>query len=84
MTFAERLRQLREQAGMTQEALTEKSGVNLWTLRGYEQGRREPNWKAFLTLLKALGAKASDFEGCEESTPEKAAPRGRPRRKQGG
>jgi hypothetical protein len=49
-TFAERLRQLRERAGLTQEQLVQASGVNIWTIRGYEQGRREPNVKRWGTV----------------------------------
>src|SRR5262245_5280703 len=63
----------------------ERSGVKLWTLRGYEQGRREPNWKAALALVAALGVAAEAFADCEEGTAEYAdqqerRPRGRPRK----
>jgi transcriptional regulator with XRE-family HTH domain len=85
MKFCERLHQLREKAGMTQEQLAERSGVKLWTLRGYEQGRREPSWKAALSLAGALGVAAEAFADCEEGTAAGAdqqgkRPRGRPRK----
>src|SRR5437016_12504904 len=85
MKFCERLQQLREKASLTQEQLAERSGVNLWTLRGYEQGRREPSWKAALSLAAALGVAAEAFADCEEGTAEDAGqqdepPRGRPRK----
>jgi transcriptional regulator with XRE-family HTH domain len=85
MKFCERLQQLREKAGMTQEQLAERSGVKLWTLRGYEQGRREPSWKAALALAAALGVAAEAFADCEEGTAEAVdqkarRPRGRPRK----
>src|SRR5262245_56438500 len=85
MRYCERLQQLREKAGLTQEQLAERSGVKLWTLRGYEQGRREPNWKAALCLAVALGVAAEAFADCEEGTAEDAdqqdkRPRGRPRK----
>lgn len=70
MTFGEKLHKLREQTGLTQEQLAERSGVNLWTLRGYEQGRREPSWKVALALAAALGVKAETFAECEEGTAE--------------
>jgi transcriptional regulator with XRE-family HTH domain len=83
MTFGERLHQLRERAGMTQEQLAERSGVNLWTIRGYEQGRREPNWKGAISLAVALGIGVeAGFADCEEadgSAPSVAKP-GRPRK----
>jgi DNA-binding XRE family transcriptional regulator len=65
MTFGEKLRQLREQAELTQEQLAQRSGVNLWTIRGYEQGRREPNWKGAIDLARALGVAVEAFAGCE-------------------
>jgi transcriptional regulator with XRE-family HTH domain len=82
MTFAEKLRQLRDAAGLTQEQLAERSGINLWTIRGYEQGRRGPNWKGVLSLAKALNVAAEVFADCEESEPneEGSRPRGRPRK----
>jgi transcriptional regulator with XRE-family HTH domain len=85
MTFAEKLRQLRDVAGLTQEQLAERSGINLWTIRGYEQGRREPNWKGVLCLAKALAVAAEVFAECEESdsNEELAKPRGRPRKAEG-
>lgn len=82
MTFAEKLRLLRDAVGLTQEQMAERSGINLWTIRGYEQGRREPNWKGVLTLAKALEVAAEVFAECEESASEEesAGPRGRPRK----
>jgi hypothetical protein len=52
------------------------------TIRGYEQGRRQPNWKGVLSLAKALDVAAEVFSECDESTTEEpsARPRGRPSR----
>jgi transcriptional regulator with XRE-family HTH domain len=85
MTFAEKLRQLRYAAELTQEQLAERSGINLWTIRGYEQGRREPNWKGVLCLAKALHVTAEVFADCEESdsNEELSRPRGRPKKAEG-
>src|SRR5690348_11329132 len=82
MTFAEKLRQLRDAAELTQEELAARSGINLWTIRGYEQGRREPNWKGVLSLAKALDVATEIFADCDESAPqeEPGRPRGRPRK----
>jgi transcriptional regulator with XRE-family HTH domain len=85
MKYGERLQELREKTGMTQEQLADRSGVKLWTLRGYEQGRREPSWKAALALAGALGVAAEAFADCEEGTADGAdqqakRPRGRPRK----
>ena len=78
MTVAEKLRRLGDAAGLTQEQMAERSGINLWTIRGYEQVRREPNWKGVLSLAKALDVAAEVFSECDESTTEEqsARPRG--------
>ena len=41
-TMGQRLKQLREQAGMSQAALAKASGVPLGTLRNWEQDLRSP------------------------------------------
>jgi len=66
-TFGERLQQLREKAGLTQQQLADASGVNLWTIRGYEQGRREPNWKVAIRLAESLGVAVEAFADCSSS-----------------
>jgi transcriptional regulator with XRE-family HTH domain len=76
-TFGERLQQLREKAGLTQERLAEASGVNVWAIRNYEQGRREPNWKVAIHLARALGVTVEAFGDCSEQPLPKRA-RGRP------
>jgi transcriptional regulator with XRE-family HTH domain len=62
--FAEKLHELRQQAGQTQEQLAEASGVPVWTIRNYEQGRREPNWKGIISLAAALGVAVEAFAEC--------------------
>ena len=64
MTFAEKLRVLREQAGMSQAVLAKTSGVPLWTLRKFEQGRREPLWLVLFQLADALGVPVDAFRDC--------------------
>jgi transcriptional regulator with XRE-family HTH domain len=75
MTFADKLQELRDRAGLTQAALAEKSSVPLWTVRNYEQGRREPNWKGVIQLASALGVPVEVFADCTsnvERPPPKA------------
>ena len=64
MTFAEKLRELREQAGLSQAELSQASGVPLWTLRKFEQGRREPLWLVLFQLADALGVPVEEFRTC--------------------
>jgi DNA-binding XRE family transcriptional regulator len=64
MTFGERQAELRKKTGMTQEQLAVGSGISIWTLRGYEQNHRDPNWKAALKVAKALGVTLEAFADC--------------------
>jgi transcriptional regulator with XRE-family HTH domain len=72
-TFAERLRELRTQAGMTQIGLAEAAGLPLGSVRNYEQGIREPYWAVVFKLAAALGIGADAFAVCVKRTA--AAPR---------
>jgi transcriptional regulator with XRE-family HTH domain len=75
MTFAEKLQELRGKAGLSQAQLAKASGIPVWTVRGYEQGRREPLWNVLFKLAKALGVTCEAFAGCEdvaEESPPKA------------
>ncbi len=64
VTFAERLRELREQAGLTQARLAETSGLPLGSIRNYEQGQREPYWQVVFKLADALGVSVEAFKVC--------------------
>lgn len=64
MTFAEKLRLLREHAGLSQAELSRASGVPVWTLRKFEQGRREPLWLVLFQLADALGVPVEAFREC--------------------
>jgi transcriptional regulator with XRE-family HTH domain len=69
MTFGERLRELREQAGLTQERLAYKSAMSIGSIRNYEQGIREPYWKGVFQLAEALGVDCSAFKVCVGAEP---------------
>jgi transcriptional regulator with XRE-family HTH domain len=61
MSFGETLRQLREQANLTQAGLAQRSGVPLRTIQGWEQGYRCPVSPDFFKLVRALGTGADVF-----------------------
>jgi transcriptional regulator with XRE-family HTH domain len=93
--FAGRLRELREQAGLTQQQLAEKAGMAWRTITHLEGGDRKPTWETVLTLAGVLGVDCGEFAKEPAARPErrrgrppKAAhvpaperPRGRPRKK---
>lgn len=76
VSLADRLRELREQAGKTQAQLAEAAGVPIGSLRGYEQGQREPQWRVLFNLAAALGVTCEAFADCSDlKMPRKKAPR---------
>ena len=60
--FANRLKQLRQQAGLTQEQLAYRSGLSGAAIRHLEQGLREPTYATLLKLADALGVSLAAFE----------------------
>lgn len=64
-TFGQRIKRLRESAGLTQADLAEAAGVPLGTLRNWEQGTREPKAKILVRLARALGITTDELLGNE-------------------
>lgn len=56
-----RLRELRAEAGLSQKALSERSGVPQPTISAYEQGGITPTWPAVVRLADALGVTPAAF-----------------------
>lgn len=54
MSFASRLRQAREQAGLTQLDLAEKLGVTKSAIGNYENGVSSPKWDVLLKIFDVL------------------------------
>lgn len=46
------LKEIRQEKGLNQETLSEKSGVNLRMVRGYEQGEKSINKAQAITVYK--------------------------------
>jgi transcriptional regulator with XRE-family HTH domain len=87
--FAGRLRELREEAGLTREELAEKAGLKPGGVRDIEQGKRVPGWETVLALCGALGCSCEEFrrEPAERPEPRRGRPRkaaGEPERPSGG
>ena len=54
MSFATRLRQAREQSGLTQQDLAEKLGVTKSAIGNYENGFSSPKWDVLLKIFDIL------------------------------
>jgi transcriptional regulator with XRE-family HTH domain len=61
--FAAAIRRLRLRAGLTQEALAERSGVSVSTIRGMETGRRRnPQLASVRQLAAALDLRSAELD----------------------
>jgi transcriptional regulator with XRE-family HTH domain len=94
MRFAEKIRELRAQRGLSEVRLAKAASVPFGTLHNYVLETRKPSFVAVLKLSRALGVTCEAFADCEdladgepEPTPKArkatAAPkrsRGRPRK----
>jgi DNA-binding XRE family transcriptional regulator len=65
-TFAERMKELRAKAGLSQSGLATKSGMSLGAIHDYEQGNREPSLRSAFKLADALGTDCRAFADCED------------------
>jgi transcriptional regulator with XRE-family HTH domain len=73
-----RLRELREQKGLTQAELAERAGVKRDAVARWEADTREPGWSNAVALAQVLGIILDDFLQAPAAAP---VPRpGRPRK----
>jgi transcriptional regulator with XRE-family HTH domain len=77
--FGDRLRELRELKGLSQQELADKAGLTRAGVAQFETGRRRPMWESVLALGKALGVSCQAFTTPAESR-AKPGP-GRPSKK---
>jgi transcriptional regulator with XRE-family HTH domain len=80
--FAERLRSVRENAGLSQYALAKQSGLSKQAVSQLELGEREPAWQTVQMLAKALGVDCRVFQDDTLELPDEVPPGkpGRPRK----
>lgn len=78
--FGGRLRELREQAGLTQLQLAERAGLHRQSIAKLELGERRPAWPTLLALAKGLGVSVESFAAAPQGPAGegKPRPRGRP------
>jgi len=81
--FGQRLKELREERGLTAQQLADQARCHPMTISKLERGVQEPAWPLVLALAKALGVEVTAFVVIEpvqaeeaEKPPGKAA--GRP------
>lgn len=60
-TFADRLKEQRGKAGLTQAALAEEAGITRQAVAHLEQGLREPSWATVQAIARALGVSCQEF-----------------------
>jgi len=76
--FGPRLKELREQAGLTQPQLAERAGLAKAGIANLEQGRTSPAWATVIALCKALAVTPDAFTQEPSARPD--TKRGRPRK----
>jgi transcriptional regulator with XRE-family HTH domain len=76
--FGERLRHLREGAGLTQQQLAERAGCHYMTISLLERGTQEPAWPLVLQLADTLGVSTEEFRLREDEVETEPRRRGRP------
>lgn len=59
--IGQRIRQLREQRGLSLRAMGEKLHLRAATLCEIETGKRQPHWRTLTTIGKFFGLKAIDL-----------------------
>jgi transcriptional regulator with XRE-family HTH domain len=78
--FAQRLKELRGQAGLSQPALAERSGVAVGTIRHFEYGIREPTYETLVKLADGLGVTLLAFDPKSHAEADSPPALGKPRR----
>lgn len=67
--IAGRLRQLRREMGLTQEAVARSAGVARVTISRLESGRLPPTYQTLVRVLAAMGKSVSDLARDEDAVP---------------
>ncbi len=66
--LAATLRRMRQERGITREALAVRSGVTVSAVERIEQGKTTPGWGTVRMLAKALGVSMVDLSAAVEGT----------------
>lgn len=63
MSFGERMKQIRQNKGMTQNQLAVKANISRVAIGNYERGDRQPNIDITKKIADALGVPVADLAG---------------------
>lgn len=63
MTFAEHLKKMRLEKGLTQNQIAKKAGISRVAVGNYERGDRQPNLETSRKIADALGVPVADLAG---------------------
>lgn len=74
MPFNDRLKHLREVAGLTQDSLAKAAGLTVSTVAKLERPGKEPAWTTAVKLADALGVRLDDFRDAGGPAVGEAAP----------
>jgi transcriptional regulator with XRE-family HTH domain len=88
MTFAEKLKELRDAAGLSEKKLADVCGLPFGTVHNYSlksgsPGYRRPSFAAVVKIAKALGVTCEAFADCEDIAEDESPPARKGGRKTG-
>jgi transcriptional regulator with XRE-family HTH domain len=79
MPFADRLKELRQASGLTQQELADRAGLHKMGLVKLELSSRQPTWDTVQALAKALGVDCTAFtDRGEGGGPSRRLPKAKP------
>jgi transcriptional regulator with XRE-family HTH domain len=81
MALGDRLKSLREAAGLTQERLARAADVSVSAVAKIEHAGIDPAWSTVVRIARGLGVSLGAFD--EDTPPPAAAPSGKPARAKG-
>lgn len=80
-SFGQRLRAMREAAGLSAAQLGELAGMTAQSINKYERGAAEPMWAIVQRLAEALDAPTDRFRDSDGAKDENGPPPGKPKKK---
>lgn len=76
MAIGETMQKFRNQAGLSQSDLAEKTGLSMRSIQNWEQGHRTPNAQALLALARVLKVPVETLiKELDKASPERTSKR---------